>query len=61
MTKSGQVPHGDVRLTLNVKTELHQKLKVASAMTRTTMGELVEQLIADSLTEILRRGIRGVK
>lgn len=61
MNKSGQVPAGDVRLTLNVRTELHQKLKIASAMTRTTMGELVEQLIADSLTEILRRGIKGVK
>lgn len=37
---SGNVPAGDVRLTLNVKEELHQKLKVASAMTRTTMASL---------------------
>jgi len=55
---SGNVPAGDVRLTLNVKEELHQKLKVASAMTRTTMGQLVEQLIADQLNVILRTGIR---
>ena len=55
---SGNVPAGDVRLTLNVKEELHQKLKVASAMTRTTMGQLVEQLIADQLTVILHTGIR---
>ena len=55
---SGNVPAGDVRLTLNVKEELHQKLKVASAMTRTTIGQLVEQLIADQLNVILRTGIR---
>jgi predicted HicB family RNase H-like nuclease len=58
MTKSGQVPQGDVRLTLNVREELHQKLKIASAMTRVTMGQLVEQLIADKLNDMLRAGIR---
>lgn len=58
MNKSGSVPTGDVRLTLNVRNEIHQKLKVASAMTRTTMGQLVEQLIAEKLTEILKAGIR---
>ena len=58
MNKSGQVPSGDVRLTLNVREELHQKLKVASAMTRTTMGQLVEQLIKEKLNDILRAGIR---
>lgn len=59
--KSGQVPVGDVRLTLNVREELHQKLKIASAMTRTTMGCIVEQLIAEKLNELLRAGIRRVK
>jgi predicted HicB family RNase H-like nuclease len=58
MTKSGQVPQGDVRLTLNVREELHQKIKIASAMTRVTMGQLVEQLIADKLNDMLRAGIR---
>ena len=55
--KSGKVPEGDVRLTANVKRELHLKLKMASAMTRTTMGELIEQLIAKRLDDILTAGI----
>jgi hypothetical protein len=58
MNKSGKVPNGDVRLTANIKEELHQKLKVAAVMTRTTMGDLIEQLIAEKLNEILRRGIK---
>ncbi len=52
------IPKGDVRLTLNVREELHQKLKIASVMTRTTMGELVEQLVAEKLNEIIRAGVR---
>ena len=56
MAKSGNVPAGDVRLTLNVRAEIHQKLKVASAITRITMGQLVEKLIKDKLDEILRGG-----
>lgn len=55
---SGMVPDGDVRLTANVRRELHLKLKMASAMTRTTMGELIEQLIARQLDDMLTRGIK---
>ena len=55
---SGLVPDGDVRLTANVRRELHLKLKMASAMTRTTMGELIEQLIARQLDEMLLRGMK---
>lgn len=55
---SGQVPDGDVRLTVNVKKELHLKLKMASAMTRTTMGELIEHMVAKQLDEMLTRGIK---
>ena len=58
-TRSNQAPDGDVRLTLNVRAELHQKLKVASAMTRVTMGELVEQLVAEKLDGILRAGVKA--
>ena len=57
MSRSGQVPCGDVRLTANIKNEIHQKLKIASVITRTSMGELIEQLISDKLNEILRAGI----
>ncbi len=50
-------PDGDVRLTCNVREELHLKLKMASVMTRTTMGDLIEKLIADKLNDILRKGV----
>ncbi len=58
MKKSGLVPVGDVRLTANVRMELHQKLKMASVMTRVTMGELIEKLIADKLNDMLRQGVK---
>ena len=46
---SGQVPEGDVRLTANIKEGHHIKLKVAAATQRTTIGELIEQLIDKAL------------
>lgn len=42
---SGQVPAGDVRLTANIRQNLHLKLKIEAAKRRTTIGELLEQLI----------------
>jgi hypothetical protein len=61
MSKSGQVPEGDVRLTLNVRRELRSNLKMAAVIAETTMGELVEQLIAEHLRDILRGGLRTAK
>jgi predicted HicB family RNase H-like nuclease len=46
---SGLVPEGDVRLTANISEEHHIKLKIAAAKQRTTIGELIEQLIDKSL------------
>lgn len=43
--KSGLVPEGDVRLTANIRGELHLKLKIRAAQERTTVGELIEQWI----------------
>lgn len=43
--KSGQVPEGDIRLTANIRADLHLKLKIEAAKRRTTVGELIEQLI----------------
>jgi len=43
--KSGQVPEGDVRLTANIRADLHLKLKIEAAKQRTTVGELIERLI----------------
>lgn len=42
---SGQVPVGDVRLTANIRKDLHTKLKVAAAIQGTTIGEILEGLI----------------
>lgn len=46
---SGQVPEGDVRLTANIREDLHLKLKIAAAHRRTTIGELIEMLVAKHL------------
>jgi hypothetical protein len=42
---SGQVPEGDVRLTANIREDLHLKLKIAAARRRTTIGELLEEIV----------------
>ncbi len=42
---SGQVPEGDVRLTANIRQDLHLKLKIEAAHRRTTIGELIEELV----------------
>jgi hypothetical protein len=42
---SGQVPEGDVRLTANIRKDLHMKLKMQAVMKETTIGELLEALI----------------
>ncbi len=42
---SGLVPHNDVRLTANIRSDLHLALKIEAATKRTTIGELLEQLI----------------
>jgi hypothetical protein len=34
-----------VRLTANIRQDLHLKLKIASARRRTTIGEIIEELL----------------
>jgi hypothetical protein len=46
---SGLVPSGDVRLTANIREDLHLKLKIHAAEQRTTIGEVLEQLLAKHL------------
>lgn len=43
--RSGLVPTGDVRLTANIRGDLHIKLKIRAVKERTTVGELVERWI----------------
>ena len=45
----GPVPEGDVRLTANIRQDLHLKLKIAAATRRTTIGELIEALVEQYL------------
>ena len=42
---SGLVPEGDVRLTANIRADLHMKLKMYAVENRTTIGEVIEGLI----------------
>ena len=46
---SGLVPDGDVRLTANIREDLHLKLKIAAAQRRTTIGQLIEELVEQNL------------
>lgn len=46
---SSAVPEGDVRLTANIRQDLHLKLKIAAARQRTTIGELIEQWVETTL------------
>jgi hypothetical protein len=48
-TAPGPVPKGDVRLTANIREDLHLKLKIVAATRRTTIGELIEELVAQYL------------
>lgn len=47
---SGKVPAGDVRLTCNIRADLHLKLKIAAATRQAqlgksfTVGELIEEM-----------------
>ena len=47
---SGKVPAGDVRLTCNIRNDLHLKLKIAAATRQAelgkafTVGELIEEM-----------------
>ena len=43
--RSGQIPSGDVRLSANIRGDLHLKLKIYAAEQRTTIGALIEQWI----------------
>jgi hypothetical protein len=48
-TSPGGAPAGDVRLTVNIREDLHLKLKIAAAKRRTTIGELLEGLVEQHL------------
>lgn len=41
-SKSGMVPAGDVRLTVNVRDDIHQRLKIRAVQEKTTVGDMIE-------------------
>ena len=42
-------PDGNMRLTANIREDLQLKLKIAAARQRSTIGELIEQLLENYL------------
>ena len=46
---SGQVPEGDVRLTANIRKDLHKKLRHTAIDRETTVGDILEELITKHL------------
>lgn len=46
---SGLIPEGDVRLTANIRKDLHKRLKHAAVDQETTVGDILEALIEKNL------------
>lgn len=44
-TTAGMVPEGDIRLTVNVRADIHQRLKIRAVQERTTVGDLIESWV----------------
>lgn len=51
-SKSGQIPEGDVRLTANIKEELHTRVKIEAAKRRMYIGDLIEELIENNIPKL---------
>lgn len=46
---SGLVPAGDVRISANIREDLHLRLKMEATKRRTTIGEIIEGWIEKNL------------
>lgn len=42
-------PSGDIRLTVNIREDLHMRLKMEAVKRRTTVGEILEHLVQDHI------------
>lgn len=56
MSKSHFAPEGYTRLTINLPTELHQKVKIASVLSKKTIGEIISEFIKDELELLIKKG-----
>jgi hypothetical protein len=45
--RGGLVPAGDVRLTVNIRSDVHQALKVRSVQEHTTVGDMIEAWVGN--------------
>lgn len=54
MAKSFNAPEGCTRLTINLPTDLHTKVKMAAILNKTTVGDLVSKFIQHELEIILK-------
>jgi len=44
-------PEGDRRLTINIKEDLHRKLKIMAIDNETTVGEIIERLVLNYMQD----------
>lgn len=44
-------PEGDRRLTINIKEDLHRKLKIMAIDNETTVGDIIERLVLNYMQE----------
>lgn len=42
-------PSGDIRLTVNLREDLHMRLKMEAVKRRTTVGEILEDLVQEHI------------
>jgi predicted HicB family RNase H-like nuclease len=51
MKKISFAPEGDRRLTINIKEDLHRKLKIMAIDNETTVGDIIERLVLNYMQE----------
>jgi len=56
MARSFNAPEGCTRLTINLPTELHQKVKMAAVLSKKTVGEIISEFIKDELELLIKKG-----
>ena len=44
---SGQIPEGETRLSANIRSDLHMKLKMTATIRKTSMSAILENLISE--------------
>jgi len=53
--RKGNIPEGDRRLGMNVDEKTYKALKLATVNLDTTIGEIIEELVAKDLKALISR------